>query len=297
MKGGWMRAVVEGRVVWDVAWYKRTETFPQIMSSNKEEISEDEEETPNLKRKNISNEKRTCKKARHPWQIKGSRNCSPASSSTSTSSSTSSTSSTPQPSSSFNTAPDSSEDDDATPDRESHFLEITNAVKNQLPVEATPATNVRRLSYIERWQCQHVAKATVDNAINQTLEEMALSPNAADNSRYQEQRSRIENEGVSQAILLQGLQRQRPPLRQWSPIIARLTQISEMIFSVNMRSRRSVAEAFVRGDPDLTPLVPDESNDHGWREGRLEEAPPAAPNFLLDQAVIAAMTEQGLQRR
>ena len=91
---------------------------------------------------------------------------------------------------------------------------------------------------MERWQCQHVAKAIVDNAINKTLEEMGLSPNP-DSGQYQRQRTRIEDAGVSHAIRQRGLQRYPPDrIQRLNPIISRLTQVSENLFSQNLRARQ-----------------------------------------------------------
>ncbi len=96
------------------------------------------------------------------------------------------------------------------------------------------------LSHLERWQCQHVAKAIVDNAINGTLEDMGLSPaqrnpdnGAADFIR---QYSHVETAGVSQVIEAQGLR--NPPLQfrtqRLDSIITRLTGASENLFTQNM---------------------------------------------------------------
>ncbi|KAK2164869.1 hypothetical protein LSH36_58g19056 [Paralvinella palmiformis] len=90
-----------------------------------------------------------------------------------------------------------------------------------------------QLTHTERWQCQHVAKAIVDNAINKTLEEMGLAP-GSNGAVYREQRSRIEDAGVSQAILSRGLRRYSPSsycMHRLNPLIDRLTNMSEDMLS------------------------------------------------------------------
>ena len=52
------------------------------------------------------------------------------------------------------------------------------------------------LTQLEKIQKHHMAKAIVDNAINKTLDEMALGPR--DRTYFSSQRQRIEDAGVSQ---------------------------------------------------------------------------------------------------
>ncbi len=107
---------------------------------------------------------------------------------------------------------------------------------------STGPAGVHHLTFIQKWQNQHLAKAIVDNAINKTLGELGLSPNPHVN-RLADQQRLIENEGVSAAIKSRGLRRQAADhvrnddddrMRRLSPIILRLTQVSENIFAQNM---------------------------------------------------------------
>ena len=114
-----------------------------------------------------------------------------------------------------------------------------------------PATAPRRLTYMERWRCQHIAKSMVDNAINKTLEESGLSPNPQPIPADASQQN-VETEGVSHAIRMVGLRPRYSPssMQRLHPIINRLTQVSENIFAANLRNRERNREAEANGTSD-----------------------------------------------
>lgn len=220
--------------------------------------------------------------------------------------------------------------------------------------ELQRAWQATQLTYTERWQCQHVAKAVVDNAINKTLEEMGLAPaESEDSGQYHRQRSRMEDTAVSHTIRHRGLHQrghQSERMRHLDPIITRLTQVSENIFSHNMQTgwnqRRetshndSNAVAPVHSVSDVHPpniaAASSESNHQGTRFSKslvselypddkshaklsssscdssqssendaapadaeemvaVESCPMPSTSFILNQAVNAAISEQGLQ--
>ena len=149
-----------------------------------------------------------------------------------------------------------------------------------------------QLTHTERWQCQHVAKAIVDNAINKTLEEMGLSP-GSNVAVYHEQRSRIEDAGVSQAILSRGLRRYTPRtncMHHLNPLIDRLTNMSE-----NMLSEHG-GEVLLENNTSAVngQLVPSEMMDiyfnlEGPLSGQVNsqedmpsDVPPQPPSLSLD---------------
>ena len=104
--------------------------------------------------------------------------------------------------------------------------------------------------YLGLWQSQHVAKAIVDNAINKTLEETGLSP--CPGLEENVSRAQVEAAGVSQAIRSRGLRRPaEQAVEPLNPVVQRLVQVSENIFSQNLSQPQGGAPAI----PEVTCMV------------------------------------------
>ena len=110
-------------------------------------------------------------------------------------------------------------------------MEIIEAQSNnQSTVESVGGEALSDGQMFVRWHNRHVAKAIVDNAINKTIEEMGLGPSPPPGMETHQRR--VEDQGVSEAIRQWGLRRQSPYYASHlSPIINRLTEVSENLFS------------------------------------------------------------------
>lgn len=150
-------------------------------------------------------------------------------------------------------------------------LEDCNEINPQASEELSGSLNRHK-----QYQNAHIAKSIVDNAINKTLEEMGLSPNATGNQardHYTSQQQRIEDVGVAQVIRERGLQgdnagtyeRSFPTLHQppvtlssaqrLNPLVSRLTQVTENIFVQNIQHGLRFSARINLGDVTAPPAV------------------------------------------
>ena len=148
-----------------------------------------------------------------------------------------------------------------------------------------------RRTYCEQWQVKHMVNAIVENAINRTLEDVGLGPAAPSNQL-------LESEGVAAAIQAQGLRAPGagiPPQDRsaLNPLISRLTEVSESLFSETMevamspiapqtwhRSRHSSSTSQGHTQPStaemaLSPFLPHPAATGAGRREPLGEPVPA----------------------
>lgn len=153
-------------------------------------------------------------------------------------------------------------------------------------------STLTRTNYVLRkWQTKQIGRGIIDNAINKVLEEMGFTPVPADPldpNPGDVTRQNIENEGVSEAIRQQGLQRR--PQAPWTPgEVLALGDSVPCTCWLYWKGNRGTLQP-----PQAQLSAPGSLEDKRKIAACVDEPSEEPPEDLLDAAVSFAISAKGL---